>query len=92
VREYQFQEQAWRLPAVVNELFMARFAMTDKLRRAQGDALDALGLGPRECAFQLICSGRIDVYARMAVQTQGHCCSWCRRQSNDYTSGTSLLP
>src|SRR5215468_4257141 len=28
----------------------------------------------------------------MAVQTQGHCCSWCRRQSNDRTSGTSLLP
>ena len=45
------------IPAVINELFMARFAMTDKLRRAQGDVLDALGLGPRECAFQLISSG-----------------------------------
>src|SRR6266404_6350769 len=45
------------IPAVVNELFMARFAMTDKLRRAQGDALDALGLGPQECQFQVICSG-----------------------------------
>jgi polyhydroxyalkanoate synthase len=45
------------IPAVVNELLMARFAMADKLRRAQGDALDALGLGPRECAFQLISSG-----------------------------------
>jgi polyhydroxyalkanoate synthase len=36
---------------------LAHFAMTDKLRRAQGDALDALGLGPRECTFQLISSG-----------------------------------
>jgi polyhydroxyalkanoate synthase len=36
---------------------LAHFAMTDKLRRAQGDALDTLGLGPRECAFKLISSG-----------------------------------
>jgi polyhydroxyalkanoate synthase len=49
--------QTLSIPAVVNELFMARFAMTDKVRRAQGDVLDALGLGPRECAFQLISSG-----------------------------------
>src|SRR5215470_5697865 len=49
--------QTLSIPAIVNELFMARFAMTDKLRRAQGDALDALGLGPRECAFQLISLG-----------------------------------
>jgi hypothetical protein len=27
-----------------------------KLRRAQGDALDVLGLGPRQCPFQLISS------------------------------------
>ena len=49
--------QTLSIPAVVNEQFMARFSMTDKLRRAQGDALDALGLGPRECPFQLISSG-----------------------------------
>jgi len=49
--------QPLSIPAVVNELFMARFSMTDKLRRAQGDTLDALGLGPRECPFQLISSG-----------------------------------
>jgi polyhydroxyalkanoate synthase len=41
----------------VNSMYLAHFAMTDKLRRAQGDALEALGLGPRECAFQLISSG-----------------------------------
>jgi hypothetical protein len=45
------------IPAVVNEPFMAHFALTDRLHRAQGDALDALGLGPGECQFQVICSG-----------------------------------
>ena|SRR5215471_15597355 len=44
-------------PAVANLLCGAHFALTDKLHRAQGDALDALGLGPRECHFQLISSG-----------------------------------
>jgi polyhydroxyalkanoate synthase len=49
--------QTLSIPAVANLLCAAHFAMTDKLHRAQGDALDALGLGPRECAFQLISSG-----------------------------------
>jgi len=31
--------------------------MIDRLHQAQGDALDVLGLGPRECAFQVISSG-----------------------------------
>src|SRR5215831_1577238 len=44
-------------PAVANLLCGAHFALTDKLHRAQGDALDALGLGPRECPFQVISSG-----------------------------------
>ena len=44
------------IPSVLDTLRMAHFAMTDRLRRAQGDTLDALGLGPRECAFQLISS------------------------------------
>jgi polyhydroxyalkanoate synthase len=35
---------------------MPHFAMMDSLRRAQGDALDALGLGPRESAFRLVSS------------------------------------
>jgi polyhydroxyalkanoate synthase len=38
-------------------MWLAHFAMADKLRRAQGDALDSLGLGPRECAFRLTSSG-----------------------------------
>jgi polyhydroxyalkanoate synthase len=50
--------QTLSIPAVVKALFVAHFVMTDKLRRAHGDALDVLGLGPRECPFQLISSGR----------------------------------
>jgi polyhydroxyalkanoate synthase subunit PhaC len=45
------------MPALVDTLRLAHFAMMDRLRRAQGNALDALGLGPRECAFQLVSSG-----------------------------------
>jgi polyhydroxyalkanoate synthase len=45
------------MPALVDALRLAHFAMMDRLRRAQGNALDALGLGPRECAFELISSG-----------------------------------
>jgi hypothetical protein len=41
--------QTLSIPAVANSLWAAHFALTDRLRRAQGDALDALGLGPREC-------------------------------------------
>jgi polyhydroxyalkanoate synthase subunit PhaC len=43
--------------AITKSVCLAHFAMTDKLRRAQGDALGASGLGPRECAFQRISSG-----------------------------------
>jgi polyhydroxyalkanoate synthase subunit PhaC len=42
---------------VLNMLRAAHFAITDRMHQAQGDALDALGLGPRECAFRLISSG-----------------------------------
>ncbi len=33
------------------------FTMADRLRRTQGHILDALGVGPRECPFELISSG-----------------------------------
>src|SRR5262252_5746662 len=49
--------QALSIPAVANAICVAHFAMIDRLHHAQGDALDVLGLGPRECAFQLISSG-----------------------------------
>jgi polyhydroxyalkanoate synthase subunit PhaC len=41
----------------LNLMCLAQFTMLDKLRRAQGDALDTLGLGPRESPFQLVSSG-----------------------------------
>src|SRR2546426_4978299 len=49
--------RALSIPAVANSLCVAHFAMMDRLHHAQGDALDVLGLGPRECAFQVISSG-----------------------------------
>jgi polyhydroxyalkanoate synthase len=49
--------QMLSVSATVNSMYLTHFALADKLRRAQGDALEALGLGPRECAFQLISSG-----------------------------------
>lgn len=45
------------MPALVDALRLAHFAMMDGFRRAQGNVLDALGLGPQECAFQLVSSG-----------------------------------
>jgi polyhydroxyalkanoate synthase len=45
------------MPTLIDTLRLAHFAMMDRLRRAQGDALDALGLGPQECAFQPVSSG-----------------------------------
>jgi polyhydroxyalkanoate synthase subunit PhaC len=49
--------QALAIPAVSNSLCAAHFAIIDRLHQAQGDALDVLGLGPRECAFRVISSG-----------------------------------
>jgi polyhydroxyalkanoate synthase subunit PhaC len=49
--------QMLTLSAMTKLMCLTHFAMTDQLRRAQGDALDASGFGPRECTFQLISSG-----------------------------------
>src|SRR3974390_2427680 len=64
------------IPSVLDTLRMAHFAMTDRLRRAQGDTLDALGLGPREWAFQLISSAphwrlRASGVSRISTQANG---------------------
>jgi polyhydroxyalkanoate synthase len=32
---------------------MAAFALTDVVRRAEGDVFDLLGLGPRECEYRI---------------------------------------
>jgi polyhydroxyalkanoate synthase len=49
--------QMLTVSAIAKLTCLAHFAMADKLRRAQGDALDASGFGPQECTFQLISSG-----------------------------------
>ncbi len=54
---FKMMRNMMSLSNVVNLTCLAQFALADKLRRVQGDALDALGLGPRECAFQPISSG-----------------------------------
>jgi polyhydroxyalkanoate synthase len=41
----------------MDALCQAQFALMDALRRAQGDALGALGLGPAECDYRVLASG-----------------------------------
>ena len=45
------------LLALIDALRGAHFAMSDRVRRTQASALDVFGLGPHECAFQVISSG-----------------------------------
>jgi polyhydroxyalkanoate synthase subunit PhaC len=45
------------LQAFIDALRGAHFAMSDTARRAQASALDALGLGPHECDFEVLASG-----------------------------------
>ncbi|MGO9008027.1 MAG: alpha/beta fold hydrolase [Beijerinckiaceae bacterium] len=59
------------MPAFIDNLHAAYFAFADNLRRAQANALDAFGLGPRECTFQVISSGpgwRLRDYAGPAAE------------------------
>lgn len=39
------------------EALQAQFSATDFVRRLQGEAIGALGLGPRECSWQIAASG-----------------------------------
>jgi polyhydroxyalkanoate synthase subunit PhaC len=41
----------------LNAWHQAQFSWTDVLRRAQGDAFGALGLGPNECPYRVVASG-----------------------------------
>jgi polyhydroxyalkanoate synthase len=45
------------MDATLDALHRARFNWTDVLRRAQGDALGALGLGPDECPYRVVAAG-----------------------------------
>src|SRR5271166_5677143 len=45
------------MDATLDALHLAHFSWTDVLRRAQGDAFEALGLGPHECPHRMVASG-----------------------------------
>jgi len=49
--------QAVSMPAFIDAFRLAHCGMSDMLRRAQANALDAFGLGPHECDFRVISSG-----------------------------------
>jgi polyhydroxyalkanoate synthase len=53
----------------------AQFSITDILRRAQGDALEAFGLGPSESPYKVIASGPF----------------WCHRDYSEHVTAQSLL-
>lgn len=60
---------------VQDALPRAHFALGDVLRRMQGTALEALGLGPQECPYQVIASGP----------------HWCLRDYGSHAASPSLL-
>ena len=45
------------MAAAMDAFCQLHFAVMDTLRRAQGDALGALGLGPAECDYRVLASG-----------------------------------
>ena len=45
------------IDAALDTIRRAQFGMSDILRRVQGDAVAAFGLGPSECPYQIIASG-----------------------------------
>jgi polyhydroxyalkanoate synthase len=53
----------------------AHFALGDVLRRIQGAALEALGLGPQECPYEIMASGP----------------HWCLRNYGPHAASPSLL-
>ena len=61
--------------AALEALPRAQFALADVLRRVQGDAFGALGLGPSECPYRVVAS---ESY-------------WCLRDYGHHDSSVSLL-
>jgi polyhydroxyalkanoate synthase len=51
------QSQAAPIDAALDAVRRTQFGITDMLRRAQGHAFGALGLGPNECPYEIIASG-----------------------------------
>src|SRR6185436_3748091 len=48
-RAHQLATQSIQIDAALNAVRRAQFGVTDILRRLQGDAIAAFGLGPSEC-------------------------------------------
>ena len=63
------------IDTTLNAWQQAQFSWTDFLRRAQGDAFGALGLGPNECPYRVVASGS----------------HWRLRDYADYDASPSLL-
>src|SRR5262249_4549303 len=58
--------QAQVVPAALSIWSRAQFGWNDVLRRAQGDAFQAWGLGPNECPYRIVAAGphwRLRAYA-----------------------------
>jgi polyhydroxyalkanoate synthase len=63
------------IDAALDSCRCAQFAVTDLLRRAQGDALGAFGFGPSECPHRVVSSGPY----------------WRLRDYGDHSASTALL-
>jgi polyhydroxyalkanoate synthase subunit PhaC len=51
------QSRIISIDAALDAFGRAQFAVTDVLRRAQGDAFAVFGFGPNECAYRVVSSG-----------------------------------
>ena len=67
--------QSIPIVAMLDVVRRAQFGAADILRRVQGDAVAAFGLGPSECPYQIIASG----------------CYWRLRDYGDQKASRSLL-
>ena len=56
-RAHQLATQSIQIDAALDAVRRAQFGVTDILRRLQGDAIAAFGLGPSECSYQIIAFG-----------------------------------
>jgi poly[(R)-3-hydroxyalkanoate] polymerase subunit PhaC len=52
-----WQPRAFRIDAALDAVRRSQFGVIDNLRRLQGNAVAAFGLGPSECSYQIIASG-----------------------------------
>jgi polyhydroxyalkanoate synthase subunit PhaC len=55
--DWMMQAQTASINGALDVFCRVQFALTDVVRRAQGDALGAFGLNPSECSYNVIASG-----------------------------------